>query len=269
MDGMPGYRYGGSGQCYTYMPGDEAARREAKRRAYVQGAAITARGGKAIDTTWIDDPKLWDEVRRTLLPIVEPLFREAYIVGAEMGAMQRPARERTGERALAEQALAEFEIGWRQIDPGNRTELPYDFEATLAAADEVIGNYSDVWWNQFTASTQQALRRAIARAERLGLTTDQVIAEIAPIFGPDRARRIAVSELTDLMGMGAQETYRRAGFGTWEWRTVNDARVDPVCKGRNRQRYPMSVPFRKAHVNCRCWPVPSGRPAVQGSLFAA
>jgi hypothetical protein len=37
-DGKPGYRWGKTGKCYTYAPGDEAARKEAKRRAIVQGS---------------------------------------------------------------------------------------------------------------------------------------------------------------------------------------------------------------------------------------
>lgn len=48
-DGRPGYAYGG-GKCYTYPPGDETARKEAKRKAHLQGAAIEAAGGKAVGT---------------------------------------------------------------------------------------------------------------------------------------------------------------------------------------------------------------------------
>lgn len=39
-DGLPGYKWGDSGKCYTYKPGDDEGRREAKRMAYVQGYAI-------------------------------------------------------------------------------------------------------------------------------------------------------------------------------------------------------------------------------------
>lgn len=43
----PGYQYGETGRCYTYTPGNEASRKRAKRKAYLQGAAIEARrGGK-------------------------------------------------------------------------------------------------------------------------------------------------------------------------------------------------------------------------------
>lgn len=221
----------------------------------------------AIDTTWIDDPALWDELRAAILPVVSEVFTEAFIVGAEMGAMQEPAK---GTRPISTELLTDlFAQGVRQLDPDVQPVLPYDFEATLAAASEVIRDYTDEWWEQFNASTRRQLRNLIAQAEAQGMTTAQVAQRLAPLFGPQRARTIAVSELTNLMGMGAQETYRRAGFGYWEWRTVRDARVDEICTRLDRRRFPMSVRFRRAHVHCRCWPVPAGRPAVQPSLFAA
>lgn len=48
-DGKSGYKYGESGHCYTYASGDEEGRKEAKRRAYVQGAAIAARSGEKME----------------------------------------------------------------------------------------------------------------------------------------------------------------------------------------------------------------------------
>src|SRR5205809_900372 len=40
-DGQPGYKFGDSGHCYTYTSGDEKSRKAAKRKAILQGAAIT------------------------------------------------------------------------------------------------------------------------------------------------------------------------------------------------------------------------------------
>jgi hypothetical protein len=48
LEGRPGYKFGDSGKCYTYSPGDESGRKEAKRLAYVQGAAITAQTGEKL-----------------------------------------------------------------------------------------------------------------------------------------------------------------------------------------------------------------------------
>ncbi len=46
--GKPGYKYGESGRCYTYTEGDESGRKKAKQKAYIQGAAISARTGEAM-----------------------------------------------------------------------------------------------------------------------------------------------------------------------------------------------------------------------------
>ena len=39
-NGKPGYRWGSRGKCYVYVPGNEASRKKAKQKAYIQGAAI-------------------------------------------------------------------------------------------------------------------------------------------------------------------------------------------------------------------------------------
>jgi len=44
--GKPGYRWGESGKCYVYTPGNEESRKKAKQKASLQGAAIHARGGE-------------------------------------------------------------------------------------------------------------------------------------------------------------------------------------------------------------------------------
>jgi len=41
-NGKPGYKWGKSGKCYTYIPGDKASRERAKRKAMEQGRAIEA-----------------------------------------------------------------------------------------------------------------------------------------------------------------------------------------------------------------------------------
>lgn len=38
--GMPGYKYGQTGKCYTYTEGDDKGRKQARRKAHLQGAAI-------------------------------------------------------------------------------------------------------------------------------------------------------------------------------------------------------------------------------------
>jgi SPP1 gp7 family putative phage head morphogenesis protein len=210
----------------------------------------------------LTDEALWSEIRQVLVRRVRPLFREAFLIGAVLGAQQRPSRSRN--KGLADLADLIWIQHVKQVDPPVNPQLPFDLDAVVAASGEVIDDYTDDWWRTLDTSTRESLRRSIRRAEQQGLGLDAVLTDIEPLFGPARAQRIAVSETTNLMGQGAQETYRRAGFGEWEWRTVRDARVDPICESRDRQRFPMSQKFERAHPNCRCWPVPAGEATATG-----
>lgn len=39
LGNKPGFKWGGQGKCYTYTPGNESERNEAKKKAYIQGIA--------------------------------------------------------------------------------------------------------------------------------------------------------------------------------------------------------------------------------------
>ncbi len=43
----PGWRYGSSGACYTYTPGDKNGSNRAKQKAFLQKAAVEASQKKA------------------------------------------------------------------------------------------------------------------------------------------------------------------------------------------------------------------------------
>jgi hypothetical protein len=47
-DGKPGKRYGPSGYCYTYTPGNEESRKQAEHKAYLQGVAIERQRGDEV-----------------------------------------------------------------------------------------------------------------------------------------------------------------------------------------------------------------------------
>lgn len=239
----------------------------------------------------------WREMRRTLVDTAEPLFREAFLIGAALGANEQPRD--VGERSLLGQALGAIaagdprsglahllELGTKDRYPGvddnfmpipgpdGLTALPFDLDEIVDATDEFIRGYSDDWWESIETTTRDRLRVVMRRAAAEGLTIEQVMREVEPLFGRARAMRIAVSETTNLMGQGAQLTYQRAGFGRWIWRTVRDSHVDLVCDNLARQSdpqfggtpFPMVRKFERAHINCRCWPVPAGEPSAQGQL---
>lgn len=43
VNGVPGYKWGNQGKCYTYQPGSKTSRKKAKRKAILQGVAIDER----------------------------------------------------------------------------------------------------------------------------------------------------------------------------------------------------------------------------------
>lgn len=175
------------------------------------------------------DVEFWADVRVTIMEVMNPILREAFIEGAELAAQAEPRRAK---------------------------DLPFDRDAVNTAADNIMLSYQNQFWDRINSTQQNALRAAIARAQAQGLGVEAVIDDLEDLFGPERARMWAITETTNMVGAGAIATYAAAGMSGWEWRTVGDTRVDPICEGRTGTQYPLSVPFQAAHVGCRCWPDP-------------
>lgn len=184
---------------------------------------------KALDDL-LTDREFWDSWREKLKPRMQEIFGVVFYAGAEAG---------------------------RTITPAKVKELlPLDPNEINLAAERVITTYTDEWWRQFEQSTQDRMRDAIRRARIDGTGVEGVIKDIEPLFGIKRAERIAATETTRLYGLGAQATYAASGIEQWEWQTVEDFAVCKVCRELNKNRFPISVAFRPAHVSCRCFPRP-------------
>jgi len=51
-NGKPGFKYGDSGKCYTYTPGNTQSKAQARLKAEAQGAAVRSsqeRAGKPVE----------------------------------------------------------------------------------------------------------------------------------------------------------------------------------------------------------------------------
>lgn len=195
----------------------------------------------------LTDAEFWRRYRANLAPVIVLLFRSAFLYGATLGSQERPNKRK---------ALPDWEWSFEKALEIDYSEM--DFDAINSAADRYIANYMDDWWAQFERSTQERMRAAFQLARTNGLQPAEVAKMLEPLFGPARARSIAITEMTRLMGGGAQEQYRLTGYREWEWRTANDRRVDPRCEARDGQTYTMDVLFEPEHPGCRCWPVPAG-----------
>lgn len=184
------------------------------------------------------DQAFWQRLRKATEPTIRELFTELFLHGANLGRSVTPVE--------------------------NKDLLPLDPNEINEASQRVIDTYFDEWWGQFVTSTQNRMRGIFTQARIDGSTLEAIIDDLAPLFGRERAMRIAATETTRLFGLGAQATYARAGIEQWSWQTVNDPAVDPICRDLQDRRFPIATPFSPAHVNCRCFPrpvtgVPAGR----------
>jgi hypothetical protein len=81
-DGKPGYRWGESGKCYTYTPGDEESRERARALAERQGRAILAQEQAAMGQE-IEHKGLRLEIKDAEQGFVEAIFSTFNVIDAD------------------------------------------------------------------------------------------------------------------------------------------------------------------------------------------
>lgn len=185
--------------------------------------------------------RLWEELRTETLKIVRPIFREAFLAGVHAGLLMLPRKGRRDALPLPALPPDLFDQDWLNN-----------------MADFFIQGYSDRWWAKLSIARQDALRKAILEARAGGLGPNFVMDQIAPLFDASSVSRIAVTEMTRLIGEGARQTYAAAGIPSWEWKTANDSLVDPICDDLEGQIFPVTEPFVPGHPGCRCVAAPYG-----------
>ena len=117
-----------------------------------------------------------------------------------------------------------------------------------------------------TTVTQRMVQNTVT--EWIGASEPLSVLEKDPrlldAFGKVRAKRIAVTEVTNAYAGGNLEAFKKSGVVDGkEWRTAG-MDVCPICMGLDGQQQPLEAPFFSeydgslydrppAHVNCRCW----------------
>lgn len=187
----------------------------------------------------VEDEDFWSWARDLMLRRMRPIWLASFMTGVELARQERATKaDEEDDDLLFRQAHA---------------------AAISQAAEAFIATYQSVWWAQISEATRGILRSLIATARLEGHKPAWVADQIADQFGEARAMRIAVTEMTNLIGGGAQAEYRVAGWTEWEWSTAMDRRVCPVCADLEGRRFDINLPFSAAHPSCRCWPVPAGQ----------
>ena len=104
------------------------------------------------------------------------------------------------------------------------------------------------------------MARHVADGESLA----QLVRRIAGLhtFSEDRARMIAVTEVTRAFAEGNMAAWRESGvIERRRWNTNNDELVCPICGPRHNMVVDMGASFDgidnpPAHPRCRCWVTP-------------
>lgn len=82
------------------------------------------------------------------------------------------------------------------------------------------------------------------------------------LFGPKRAKMIAITEVTRAYAEANQMVFQQAGVKKRRWNTGNDELVCLICRPLNgkvvdiNEPFPGGIMLPPAHPNCRCWITP-------------
>lgn len=201
-------------------------------------------------------------------------------------------------------ALSQASGAWRQMAFDAFAPLLTDAittAATLAAAEvgiafnlenpfalEFVQGYTFRFAESLAKTSRDALREVVARAQRDGLTIDELrraLQDEVAAWSDARAEQIARTETIRASNQGAKLAYRQAGITEIEWLAVDDS--CPYCKALDGRRVSIDATFLQlgdvfhpegadaplvvtyedidappAHPNCRCTIVPVFEPEM-------
>lgn len=209
--------------------------RDEKEKAYARLMAklLQAYGGRLLEK--LGDPpdlanldeEFWDEEAITLVRALSPFGQRVYLDAAR-------------------QLLETIPIGidWALI---NERAVTWASSYTF----ELVGGIND--------TTRTALQSAISSFFEEPITRGDLEERISPLFGPERAEMIAVTEVTRAASEGEQAVAKELAKEGIEmiavWQTDNDELVCPLCEPRNDQPKEKwdTDEFPPLHPRCRCW----------------
>ena len=126
MDGMPGFKYGESGHCYTYTKGNEKAMGRAKRKALLQGVAMGGGKLKEDATENVSDAP-WESVDKSKLPKSAFLWIE----GEGKTQWHLPYKDEKGSVNLG--ALRAISAAVAGARTGKPMDIPPDVKSKITA----------------------------------------------------------------------------------------------------------------------------------------
>lgn len=116
-DGKPGYKWGDEGKCYTYTPGDDSSREQAKNKALEQGQAIKAQDGESKNMGKCKQVQLTDSTN--LPPDQLEIDREAGLVkNMPLNGLRNESQNRRYSEAAFKDAVGKFTGAPYYVDEG-------------------------------------------------------------------------------------------------------------------------------------------------------
>jgi SPP1 gp7 family putative phage head morphogenesis protein len=160
---------------------------------------------------------------------------------------------------LASLLMEGAKIGQVAIPPTLRILVNWDvFDERMIRS---LNDMRTKWWDGLTLNTQKLTKAEIddwlRSGERLPALEERFITK--GIFSPERAGRIAVTEVTRTISRGNSEIWGSTGFiRQGVWHTGNDDRVCQVCASLDGTHWDIEDvdAHPPTHVNCRCYLTP-------------
>ena len=136
--------------------------------------------------------------------------------------------------------------------------------------DDVVNwarNWSAEEVTKITTTTRRMVQDKVTDWIGSGEPLKDLEKELLPTFGKVRAKRIAVTEVTNAYAGGNLETWKASGLVEKKrWNTAGTD-VCPICVGLDQKIVPLNATFISdydgsvydrppAHVNCKCWVTP-------------
>lgn len=178
----------------------------------------------------INDEEMWENFRVRVIGAAQPYFRN--------GALQAAAYNA-------------------------RLGLAVNMDWVNSAVLDFTRTYANNWWMELSKVTRDGLRKAILAWQEIGLGEQglqDLVNAITPLFGEDRARRIAITETTRIFDEGNKLAHISAGIKYEQWQTAEDDLVCTICGPLNGQYFLTESgprPVTDTHPNCRCMREPA------------
>jgi SPP1 gp7 family putative phage head morphogenesis protein len=145
------------------------------------------------------------------------------------------------------------------FDQLGKIGMSFDFTLVHTQAAQWASQYSYDLIRGMNQSTQTQMQIAVDEWFKDPTSLAALRKQLAPTFGPKRAKLIAQTETTRAAYQGSKQGYRESGvISQVEWVTVNDERVCPTCGPLDGTRAPLDGTFEggtsvPAHPGCRCF----------------